>query len=508
MQNVPPIKIIYFVVVLTAVYFFIGIFQTLPLCPQSVHQWAQCDRASVALNFGEDTFNFFQPRVHNTNNGSGISGMEFPFINYSAGMLYRIFGHLDFIYRSLILLLLTLGVTAIFILSYEYLQNFFLSCFAVFFMLLSPVLLYYAPNFIPDTASVGLLLISWLYYFKYYRDQKKKNLIVLFITLLLASLIKITALIGVITMILMIIIQVIMPSLLKNQKLHGRNSYKLLAVLVSIIIITGLWYMYAKWLSAEHNSGLFLLNTKTTFSKEKIMDNLDYIYKHWWKQYYSSITYYAILLSVVILFIFRKYTDRQLAAITSILWAGNMIFTFIMLPQYHDHDYYIISLLPAIFFLMLTLLVTLKNAIAGTNTPVLKFIYVIALFIFANALVYGKDNYKERYHPESWMKSPEVFKKYYDIKPYIATLGIDRSKRTISVFDWSPNVTLYLMDLKGICISPDYGQEGIVKELKIGGDYLVLNDTTVIQNPEIVPFLKNKIGEKDGILFYKLEGRK
>ncbi|MBK7965050.1 MAG: hypothetical protein IPK10_07010 [Bacteroidetes bacterium] len=75
------------------IYWVVGQQDIVPLRPQSVHQWAQCDRASVALNYYQEDMNFFLPRVHNLDNGSGITGLEFPFVNYAVAILYHI---LDF----------------------------------------------------------------------------------------------------------------------------------------------------------------------------------------------------------------------------------------------------------------------------------------------------------------------------------------------------------------------------------------------------------------------------
>ena len=80
----------------------IGQQNILPLRPQSVHQWAQCDRASVAQHFLNNGFDIFHPQVNNLDNGSGITGMEFPFINYVVAILYKLFGVHEWIYRLLV----------------------------------------------------------------------------------------------------------------------------------------------------------------------------------------------------------------------------------------------------------------------------------------------------------------------------------------------------------------------------------------------------------------------
>ena len=53
--------------------------------------WAMCDRGSIARNYAQEEMNLFLPRVHETKEGDGITGLEFPIMNYGAAVLYKIF---------------------------------------------------------------------------------------------------------------------------------------------------------------------------------------------------------------------------------------------------------------------------------------------------------------------------------------------------------------------------------------------------------------------------------
>ncbi len=85
-------KHLLFLLFLSILYGYLGFYTMLTKRPQSVHQWAQCDRASVALNYAQESMNLFLPRVHDMNNRTGITGMEFPLMNYLAAILYKFFG--------------------------------------------------------------------------------------------------------------------------------------------------------------------------------------------------------------------------------------------------------------------------------------------------------------------------------------------------------------------------------------------------------------------------------
>ena len=124
--------------VLVLLYAYLKIFSVLPKRPEATHLWAQCDRASVARNYAEESMNFFLPRVNETHENTGITGLEFPFMNYAAAVCYRVFGFNEIWYRLLMLLVFTAGGIAAFILTDRILKNTILSasitaCFTIFF---------------------------------------------------------------------------------------------------------------------------------------------------------------------------------------------------------------------------------------------------------------------------------------------------------------------------------------------------------------------------------------
>jgi hypothetical protein len=75
----------------------------LDLPPAGFHQWRQTLTLSVARNFDEEEMNIFQPRVDSRGEHSGITGMEFPILNYSLAIAYRILGNSFFVQRCTIL---------------------------------------------------------------------------------------------------------------------------------------------------------------------------------------------------------------------------------------------------------------------------------------------------------------------------------------------------------------------------------------------------------------------
>jgi hypothetical protein len=491
-----------YISILIAVFLFIGINKTLSLRPQSVHQWAQCDRASVALNFGEDTYNIFKPRVHNIGNGSGITGMEFPIINYTVGILYRGFGHLEWIYRFIMMLTISSGLIAAFAIAHQLIKNFIFAASAVLLMYLSPVLVFYTPNFIPDTASLGFIFVAWFYYFKYRNNSRKKYLLLLVLFALLSSLIKITSLISVITMLLISFIEILAPMHFDKIK-SGRNT-KVIYSLFFILLATASWYLYSNWLNTKYGSSMFLMRSAMPSSMTEFVGDIKYIHSFWWTQYYTKTSFYLFLSTAIFILGFIQYANRLYLYITAFLWIGTACFIVLMLSQFRDHDYYIITLLPVVFFQLLTFYDIINNLLKKEHKIIRFFISIFIIILVGHNVIFCKSTYQDRYQPDSWMKSPIIFNKYFEIGDYCKQLGITRTDMTVSAYDWSNNVSLYLMDLKGIRITTEEGPAGILKAIKQGADYLIINDKSVLSDENIIPYLTNKLGEKNGILIYKL----
>ncbi len=75
-----------------------------------------------------------------------------------------------------------------------------------------------------------------------------------------------------------------------------------------------------------------------------------------------------------------------------------------------------------------------------------------------------------------------------------------------TAFDVSPNVSLYLMDLKGWAFNSDVDTSHVTWAMSVRpAKYLVANDTSVFRIPALQPFRRNLIGETEGVSIYRLD---
>ncbi len=496
----PALSSILFTLLLAGIYLIIGFHQTMSLRPQSIHQWAQCDRASVALNFAYDSPNILKPQVHNTGNGTGITGMEFPIVNYIVGMLYRVFGFHEWIYRLVMLLIISTGLVAAFRSASLFLKSEFYAAAAVLLLFLSPVVVYYTPNFLPDTAALGLILCSWYFFFKYRLKAEKKIIILLMISLSLACLIKVTHLMSLAVM-AAIAIDDHFRTLKQNEKEKRKSQKSFMILLLLPLLFCISWYSYASWLSESNNSTIFLLKYRTILNSAHFFAILEEIQKVWLKQFYSKYMYAYLLISFTVIIIFRKRIEQVIFKIIMLLWTGNLIYFILMMAQFPEHDYYVLSMLPAILFQSIAFFSILQS----NHKKVITFISPVLLAaLIIHGIWFSRHVFHDRYDPGSWMASNPVYNNYMGLTSELRALGISRNDIVISAYDPSPDISLYLMDQKGITIADAEGIKRIVSANAHKVQYIVVNDNTFMHHAVLQTIKSIKIGQYDQVHIYKI----
>jgi hypothetical protein len=484
---------ILFILLILLVYWYLGLFEVLGKRPVSVHMWAMCDRASVARNYEQISMDFVKPRVHETREKEGITGLEFPIMNYMAAICYKIFGFNEFWYRLIMLVTLTGGLIASFRITSQYLALPY-ALFPPLLLLANPVLTYYAASFLPDTAALGFIMLGWHFYFKSKGNYKSGDLVLITLFFSLASLVKVTSLIGVVVLLFLIMISYFQ----KTEILPVfRESRKLLLPVLFIFIITWLWYRYAGWLSSTQNGGLFLMELKTPGNLDEVKTTLQEIKKIWLPFYYYTGIRWFIVITALLLPLYIKQLDKQLFLITYGYWAGCLAFFGLMMEQFKNHDYYIITLLPALFFQTLLLLHVVQRL------KVNKILSLALIVLIALGLNFSRKHQEFRYSENCWLYDWSRFKDYLDIESYVTSLGINHREKVISICDDSPNIALYYLNLRGWRLPPQASDEETIQILSYQPAYLISNDSAKTASPVFSGKL-NKIGEKGNVRFYRI----
>ncbi len=499
------ISVLLFLFALNWFYYYVGIYSFLEVRPSSIHSSAQCQRASIALNYYEVDMNFFKPRVQKFTDGGGVTGVEFPMLYYLDAIAYKVFGFNEAIARGISLVIVSLGLFFFFLLARRLLKNAFMAIAIVGSAAFSPVLLFYSPNFMPDAPSMGLVLMSWYFFFRFLEDQKSKYINSFFIFSALASLIKVVALISPITLICVAVLDKL--GFYKRMRPNPifPKLYPLFLKFGLVVLIVFSWYFYADWLAWVHQNQTFsmrpVLGDPGTFKQLQ-----EYLVGVWVYQYYAYETYVLIISSILILVVFYKYVSRLLFSITLLLFLGNVCFVFLFLNQFIHHDYYIISILPLIFFLFLTM-GDAVNKLANKQLVAIKFVFLVVVFFnMKESVLNCRLNYEYRYSNKIYYGTYD-HRPYFDLEKRLRDAGIKRSDLTISGFDDTFCSTLYLMNQVGWPIASWENVSEIKDMLEHPkSKYLVLNDSARFNKLFPNDFAKKIVLTHRGLIVYRLKG--
>jgi hypothetical protein len=478
------------------------VWQSLPLPPQSIHISAQCDRGSIAQNFYEDNMNILMPHINNMERGTGIAAAEFPLIPFLAACFYKLFGFHNFWFRLVTFLFFTLGFIFSKKLALLLSQNEMVSFFVSMLWLCSPTLLYYIPNFNPDPAALGMIMIAWYYFFLW---QKKQNWLyagLIGVSSSLAVLMKASTAISVVAMIVLLICDLTGRLGNKNKKHFPNKLYLVAAFAFSVGISLG-WYRYAKGLNEAFFSGFFTLEAR-------IPQNIDQINSIWinlkttlFPHYYSKQLIWLIIFLHAFILIRNKNVPRQLLLLTWALGLGSLAFIFLMFVAFEHHDYYIIALLPWIFFLFLSSGIAISESIQEKKIKKILVSLCSLLLIYNIAYCYLQNKWLYNRHNQVYYQPP--FDGFYDAEPSMRQAGIQRNDFIISLTDPSYDVTLYLMNQKGYTIA-DKKDINRIFSLLISwkAKYVVTNtDDCLPDLPVVKKFLGKPILVHKNLKFYK-----
>lgn len=458
--------------------------------PMGVHQGAQCDRASIALNYYHNGLKLLYPEVHENRCKDGIVSCEFPLTNYLTAILYKCINDDEKYFRIITFLFVSIGMYALFLLFCLYVKS--ITAYLLLFILnASPILLFYASNFIPDASALGLSLVAWYLFFRlfiphpYLPNIKKGGYAVFFIlSLTLAVASKTTCLIQWMTMAILYLL-----SNLKGLKIALSNKKLLLSSLLLSLILPIAWQLWARHLGRLHNSEFFILHIPLITDVSVYKNAWSVYLGNWPQETFTGPLKYLVCALLIFPFFIKKYISNTLWFITTINTFGSFCFMAIMINQFMYHDYYVLCLLPSVALSWLAIATAVKSI--KSNLWWLKLSFVLLLLMalkiqFDN----GRSNLESRYTSGSyWEQSQQKTIDYTLFKSKINRLGISRKNCVLVGFDGAPNNVLYLLDLNGRRINKDFTDDQIkVAVDEIRPQYLVSNDSLFTQKMQ--PFFK------------------
>ncbi|NUM32263.1 MAG: glycosyltransferase family 39 protein [Bacteroidetes bacterium] len=451
--------------------------------PLSVHQGAQADRASIAYNFFKTNSNFFEPRVMETGTKDGITPSEFPIVSYISALFYKIFGFNDFWYRFVVWCFMSFGFWCAVQIIKIFENSKILSLIIASCWYFGTVLCYYTNNFLPDIASLSLMLYGIYRYQVIQTQNSTLNKVLFTIAITLSCLIKITSLIFVISL------------LLCQTYFYIKNKKKTTIFTESIIvfIIVFSWYYYCINLEKQVGGSYFLMKIEPSQNLAEFVKNFDIFFSNWFLKIYNIAQWILIGLGLAVLFFTNIKKEIKLFTFISII--GCLAFYALMSNQFRFHDYYIITFMPIMLFLIISAYKFLEKL---NKTIAIFIIFSIGFWGMIDAkngvrLRYSKGNYwyQTFFEPQNFIGTNDWLKKN----------GIDENKKIFVAFDENPNVMLYMFKRRGYRVF-DHNQLYVEEKIKITGNLITSNSSRFFkQYPAMIDKLELASQYKDWKLF-------
>jgi hypothetical protein len=209
--------------------------------PSGFHLWRQAQTLAVARNFHEEGMNILEPRIDARGAGLGISGMEFPLLNYTIALAYQVWGFHHFLPRLVMLGFGILALLGAFLAGRELFRTNLLGIAMAFFLLFSPLFHYYSFVCMPDVPMLSFLILGIFFIASWYRRHHEWRAFLAISCLVLAALIKISALIAVPAVAYLLLVD-------PPGRTKGNRWIRLVTLVVGVGIVAG-WYLYARHLN-------------------------------------------------------------------------------------------------------------------------------------------------------------------------------------------------------------------------------------------------------------------
>jgi len=460
----------------------------------------------MSLLYAEHGMHFFKPETHNLNSEKRTSGYavgEFPVIYYIGGGLYKLFGgSLDFILRGINLLLFFLGLFYLFKLVYLVSKDYFWAIVLPMFVYTSPLVVYYANNFLPEAPSLGLVFIGWFYFFKMREHFSMKYLALSVLFFTLAALLKITSGISLVAVLAVWIFETAgIVKFNKNSKLFGQPFKSLLIILGGFVVVAA-WYLFALHYNQIHQTAYFRTGIMGFWqiAPEEVDSIFSKFYRNWKFFIFNDSLYFLFAFALAL--IFYNFRKKFHLIVNLLLIAGSAGFLALWFGLLFDHDYYFVPLivLPAMLLVSMAQIAG-KSYLKIFKNHLVKTGFLILLIV---NVFYAHGKVKSRYLST---EERHIKKEMFNIRPYLDSIGIKKNDRVICTRDGSLNQMLYFVNRQGWTDFNNRGGDSmvVVDHIKNGAKYLIVHKEIPDGYSILNKFKDEEIGRKDSVFFYRLK---
>ena len=301
------------------------------------HNWRQTTVTMVARNFLETDANPFYPRIDIAGEKTGITGMEFPLLNYLIYLFSLVFGYQHWYGRLFVLLLSSFGLHFFFKLCRKYFDAHI--AFNATLVLLFSIWYTYSRKIMPDTFSMSLVLFGLWHGLHYLENYRTRHLLLYWLFVTMGILSKIPS--------AYILVFLAWPFFNVKRPLKVNVGF-MLASGLALFSMFAWYYIWVPYLNSTYGFTHFYMGTSIRAGASELLS-------HWHqtisKFYDVAIKYIAFVFCLFGLWHAVKQKQNALLY-TAIL--GFLAFLPIVLKggfAFYHHSYYIIPFVPVLALL-------------------------------------------------------------------------------------------------------------------------------------------------------------
>lgn len=301
---------------------------------ENSHSWRQTTVTMVARNFYETDSDILYPRIDIAGDLSGITGMEFPVLNYLIYLLSLLFGYGHWYGRIINLAVSSVGCWYFYLL----LRKFFPERVSFYstMMLMVSIWFAYSRKIMPDTFSMSLVIIGMYYGFNYlYKTGPwAKNLALYTVLVMLGLLSKLPS--G------YLLVVFLLPISDVRVELRNKVFFCLMSLAMCIPVVW--WYfLWVPCLVETYGFEHFFMGKSFSEGFSEVMDNIGDAFKHFYSDALKFIGFGVFLFGLVMCIVKREKTvllafGLSFAAFCVVILKSGWTFT--------HHEYYIIPFVP------------------------------------------------------------------------------------------------------------------------------------------------------------------
>jgi hypothetical protein len=360
----------------------------------AAHSWRQVTGNMVARNFLEIDNNILLPRVDMAGEMSGITGTEFPILNYLIYLMALVFGWQEWYGRLIVLIVSSFGLRFFYKLIEK--KHNSQHAFYATMLLISSLWFIYSRKIMPDTFSVSLVIMGLWYAWKFLENSSIYSLLfsVLFATAGILS--KIPALI--------IFTPLALIYLDRNYKLSNK-IYLVLAFLPSAVFVVWWYFVQVPFLVQEYGFWHYYMGVSMTQGAKELWIYASEASKIFYSDAMKYTGFALFLLSLIVLF--RNYKkEKNAKTILQVFIVSSVIFAIFMLKSGRNfavHSYYIVPFVP---------FMTYVSAWILTKIPKQKLAYFILAVVMIEGIINQIHDFRIKQNKTSMLRYEAVLDEF------------------------------------------------------------------------------------------------